>query len=69
MVEKARAEEIATVKQMGVWRHVPREECLRNTGRQPIKVRWVDINKGDDVVPLYRSRIVAKETKTNLRLP
>ena len=67
MVENARAEEIATVKQMGVWRHVPRKEFLRNTGRQPIKAGWVDINKGDDVVPLYTSRIVAKEIKTNFR--
>ena len=26
-----------------------------------IKSRWIDINKGDDVASLYRSRLVGKE--------
>ena len=59
-VESARAEEIGTIRQMGVWRHVPRDECFQKTGKPPIKLRWIDINKGDDTSPLYRSRIVAK---------
>ena len=33
------------------------------TGRPPISVRWVDVNKGDDVNPNYRSRLVARELK------
>ena len=52
---------------MGVWRHVPRDECFQNTGKPPIKLRWIDINKGDDTSPLYRSRIVAKEINTHAR--
>ncbi len=28
-----------------------------------VKVRWIDINKGDEENPCYRSRLVAKEFK------
>ena len=43
------------------------EECFQATGRAPIKLRWVDINKGDELHPKYRSRIVAKEIKIDNR--
>ena len=32
-------------------------------GRSPISVKWVDVNKGDDDAPNYRSRLVARELK------
>ena len=67
LVEAARAEELATVRSMKVWTKVAREECLRITGKPPIKLRWVDINKGDDEDPKYRSRIVAKEIRKDVR--
>ena len=67
LVEAARAEELQVIREMGVWRHVPREMCMQVTGRPPIKLRWVDINKGDDLHPNYRFRIVAKEMGTNAR--
>ena len=57
LVEAARAEELAVVKRMQVWLKVRREECFQATGRPPIKLRWVDINKS--CTPKYRSRIVA----------
>ena len=41
MVEAARAEELAVLKKMQVWRRVRREECFQATGRPPIKLRWV----------------------------
>ena len=34
------------------------EECVRVTGKKPIGVRWVDVDKGFGV---YRSRLVAKD--------
>ena len=40
---------------------------MRTTGKRPIGVRWVDVNKGDAVNPEYRSRLVAKEIKVNKR--
>ena len=36
---------------------------MRRTGRPPISVRWVDVNKGDDLNPRYRSRLVARQLK------
>ena len=52
---------------MKVWSQVPREMCIQETGKPPIKLRWVDINKGDGTTPVYRSRIVAKEINTHAR--
>ena len=65
--EGCRAEELATVRSMKVWTKAAREECLRVTGKPPIKLRWVDVNKGDDKDPKYRSRIVAKEIRKDVR--
>ena len=62
-MEEARAEEMATVKRMQVWIKVDRDRCIRETGRPPIKLRWVDTNKGDDEAPNYRSRLVARDIK------
>ena len=45
----------------------PKEECWKEPGTAPIGTRWVDVNKGDDDKPEYRSRLVAKEIKTNKR--
>ena len=64
LVRAARAEELETVRKMKVWVKVDREQCFRDTGKPPIKLRWVDINKGDETKPNHRSRIVAKEIKT-----
>ena len=38
-------------------------ECLRKTGKPPISVRWVETNKGDDLNPRIRSRLVAREIR------
>ena len=67
LVEEARAEEMATVKRMQVWINVDRDQCIRESGGPPIKLRWVDINKGDEKTPNYRSRIVATEIRTDSR--
>ena len=51
MVEAARAEELAVVKKMQALRKVRRKECVQATGRPPIKFRWADIKKGDELHP------------------
>ena len=43
------------------------EECMNTTKKAPIGTRWIDINKGDAVNPNYRSRLVAKEYKVDVR--
>ena len=42
---------------------VQKVQCLADTGKQPIGTNLVDTNKGDDVSPKVRSRIVALELK------
>ena len=66
-VRKARAEEIEYVRKMQLYTKVPIEECYRKTGKAPISVRWIDINKGDAANPNYRSRLVARELNTHKR--
>ena len=38
----------------------PRKQAQAQ-GWKVIKTRWIDINKGDDANPVYRSRLVGKE--------
>ena len=62
-VWEARSNELEALGKMGVWRIVPVSECLKATGKKPIKGRWVDVNKGDDTNDNYRSRYVARELR------
>ena len=63
---KARKDEIAYFREMGVYDKVDVSESWKVTGKAPIAVRWVDINKGDTANPNYRSRLVAKEFNTGV---
>ena len=45
----------------------PIKECHDKTGKDPIGTRWVDINKGDEKNPEYRSRLVAQELNQSKR--
>ena len=63
MVAGARAKELTFFYAKGVWLKRPHHTAGAKTGRPPISVRWVDVNKGDDVNPNYRSRLVARELK------
>ena len=67
-VKLARNEEVAYIREMGLHHKVSKEECWRKTGKKPIQVRWIDINKGDKIHPNYRSRFVAKEINTYKRM-
>ncbi len=64
LVKEARSEELFEFGKHRVYVKVPLEQCLERTGKQPIGVRWVDINKGDEENPEYRSRLVAMDFKT-----
>ena len=46
---------------------MPLSRCWEVTGQDSIAVRWVDVNKGDTAHPDYRSRLVAKEFRTDVR--
>ena len=62
-VRKARALEIEHVNMKKVWRKISRAEATRQ-GCKFIGTRWVDVDKGDERSPDYRSRLVAKEFNT-----
>ena len=66
-VDEARRKELEEFSNHGVYEKVPLQECYDNTGKSPIGIRWVDINKGDSKSPDYRSRLVAKEINTGRR--
>ena len=61
MVQKAQRDEIEYVRSMNLYTKVNIPRCLAKTGKKPIAVRWIDMNKGDDENPDYRSRLVGKE--------
>ena len=66
-VAKARVEELIEVAKHRVYDEVHIAHCYADTGAAPIRVRWLDINKGDKLNPEYRSRLVAMEIKKDDR--
>ena len=60
LVRKARLEEMDCFKSMHVYERVRVSEAVEATGRKPIAVMWVDMNKGDSANRNYRTRFVAK---------
>ena len=65
LVEQARRRELEYFISKRVWKKRPVAEARERTGKPPITVKWVDVNKGDEDSPNYRSRLVARE----IRLP
>ena len=63
LVRKARQEELKYFKEKNVWNKRPRQEAYQRMGKPPISVKWIDVNKGDDINPKYRSRLVAREIR------
>ena len=60
-------EEVECVRKMKRYEKVPVSQCYQKTGKVPIIVKWIDINKGDQQNPSYRSRLVAREINTYKR--
>ena len=65
LVAIARQKELKYFLAREVWLKRPRNEAYQVMGKRHISVKWVDVNKGDDLNPNYRSRPVAR----NIRLP
>ena len=64
VVKQARSEEIEYVRKWSFYTKVLIKERYDKTGKAPITVRWIDINKGDQTNANYRSRFVAREINT-----
>ena len=63
LVREARKKELEYFESKGVWQKRLRSEAYKFTGKPPISVKWVGVNKGDDEFPNYRSRLVAREIR------
>ena len=63
LVREARKREMEFFVEKKVYKKVPKGTAKAVSGKNPIPVRWVDVNKGDDVHPEYRSRLVAKHIR------
>ena len=61
---KAGHEEVACIRRHKMHVRVPREVCLRETGKASIKTGWAETDKGQPGKPNVRARWVAKEYKT-----
>ena len=60
LVTIAKREEVTAIYRRTVWTEAPVADCIRDTGKPPIPVRWVSTNKGDKLHPNVRCRLVAK---------
>ena len=56
----AKNEELTEMYRRQAWVERSVEDCYRDTGKPPIPVRWVVTNKGDELHPNVRCRLVAK---------
>ena len=63
LVREARKVEMKFVKDRDLYDYRPVSECLSKTGAAPVNTKWVDTNKGDDIHPNVRSRLVAMECR------
>ena len=63
-VREARLEEVGYMIRKGIWKEVDIQECWDRTGREPVTVKWVDTDKGEDGHVAIRSRLVARDFRT-----
>ena len=63
LVKIARKQELEYFDSRLVWEKRPIAEARRVTGKPPISVRWVAVNKGDNTCPTVRSRLVARQIR------
>ena len=57
---KPEQKKFLTFEKKKVYDKIHRQQAPRNRWKI-ISTRWIDINKGGDVNPVYRSRLVGKE--------
>ena len=62
-VVEARAKEVTYLRDKRVYDKIPRHQAIKGKWKI-IRTRWIDINKGDEENPLYRSGLAGKEFTT-----
>ena len=66
LVMKARAEDIEFFHRKSVYKAVDKDLAYQQTGKPPITIRWLYVNKGDREHPDIRARLVAREIRTEV---
>ena len=62
-VHEARKVELDWFRDHGVYDRRKISECLQHAGAKPIRLLWVDTNKGDDAKENCRSGLVVREKR------
>ena len=64
LVDAAKTAELEQLDKFGTWTLVPRSQMLQDPRGKTIDTRWVMVNRGTDVKPKVKARLVAKEFRT-----
>ena len=62
-VKRARQREVQYLKDRKVYAYSTWREALRKTGKRPLRLKWIDTNKGDTQNFNVRSRLVCTEIR------
>ena len=69
LVHRGRRKEIDYLQGMKVYGYSTVREALRVTGKPPVKLKWIDTNKGGRDDPEVRSRLVCTEVRRKDQVP
>ena len=61
---RARREEAEHIRRLKMYTSFPREVCLRETGKAPIKTGWAESDKGQPGKPNVRARLRRNTRRT-----
>eukprot|EP00971_Amphidinium_carterae_P224184 4448201-Amphidinium_carterae.2 len=56
-------QEMDFLRNLNAYEYSTVQECVSRTGKPPVSVGWVYVNKGDSDAPNVRCRLVVKETR------
>ena len=68
-VMEARAKELQYLRDHGVYEYATVAEAKATSGKPPLRLKWIDSNKGDTEHPNYRSRLVCTEVRRKGTMP
>ena len=63
LVHDARCRELKYLAQRRVYEYSSTSLAYRRTGKRPLRLKWIDSNKGDTAHPNVRSRLVCTEVR------
>ena len=63
LVLEARHRELQYLRDRKVYTYASFREAIQRTGKPPLRLKWIDTNKGDSQAPRCRSRLVCTEVK------